>query len=694
MPTTFTLIDLAGSVALLLLGTQMVQTGMQRAFGAGLQSLLARSLSDRGHAFVAGMGTAAVLQSGTATRSMTAGLAATGRADLVPALAIMLGANVGATLIVQVLSFDVAAVSPALILVGVLMFRKASKTRAHDLGRALVGLGLMLIALHELLDLMTDYEDAPSLRVLLGVASTVPLVDVLLAASLSWAADSSVAAVLLVASLCSRNVVPPSTAFALVLGANLGAAIKPVLESPVPDDPAARRLPVGNLLVLVTGTALVLAALGPIGEFMVIMEPDNWRVVANFHMLFNVVLAVLFLPLLSPYGNLLSHLMPALVKVSTPPGSVHGDQTATPALRDAYDSAMRLSFRIEADPGEPLIADQQRLRERDRVAGRDIHRRDILDRVGSAARSRLPSRDNAADERRDNAHAAPEMFEWDKPGTRINVSESGRHTVVSTAPDGVQTRYGPARSIWLTLQDLRIVQQAESAGPDRQSILATYIQGTAHLDDGNLCVIGEPWTRQHVVSVTFGIRELNEGDRHGLREWQDVLGTTFSDVPLGTARLGYNADDHEIQDAGRWWASLHVPASSMQGLIEGIDAARLKDVKLALCLRNLYSITPEVSDARGGACVFLRPDSVNITGLPEVATGYVTHMEFEQASIRLRDPDDARSGNNDALPTREAHQQTEAVRVLDEKVGSLVILVKWLAALIAVLLAVLAFVRH
>jgi phosphate:Na+ symporter len=75
MPTTFTLIDLAGSIALLLLGTQMVQTGMQRTFGAGLQSLLAGSLRDRRHAFVAGMGATAVLQSGTAAGSMTAGLA-------------------------------------------------------------------------------------------------------------------------------------------------------------------------------------------------------------------------------------------------------------------------------------------------------------------------------------------------------------------------------------------------------------------------------------------------------------------------------------------------------------------------------------------------------------------------------------------------------------------------------------------
>ncbi|WP_321965248.1 Na/Pi symporter [Paraburkholderia sp. J7] len=697
MPTTFTLIDLAGSIALLVLGTQMVQTGMQRAFGVALQSLLARSLHDRGHAFIAGMGSAAVLQNGAVTGSMTAGLAAEGRVDLVPALAVMLGANVGATLIVQVLSFDVAAVSPALVLVGVLMFRKASNTRAHDLGRAFIGLGLMLIALHELLDLMTEYEDAPSLRVLLGAASTVPLVDVLLAASLSWAADSTVAAVLLVASLCAKNVVPPDTAFALVLGANLGAAIKPVLESAVPDDPASRRLPVGNLLILLIGAALVLAALGPIGRFMVSVQPDNGRVVADFHTLFNAVLAVLFLPLLSPYGNLLGRLMPAFIKVTDPAGSAHRDQTGMPVTTEAHDRPMRPALRIGADPGELLVGLPQRLRERDHVPGRDACRTDVLDRGDSGGRDRLPSRDafqDAEDGRRDNAHAGPEMRDTSTPRVRGGLPENGRRTVDVTTDRSVCMRYEPARSVWLTLQDLRIVRQAEPTGDEGQSVLATYIQGTAHLDDADLCVVGEPQTRQHAVSVTFAVRELNQGDHQGLREWQDELGIAFSDVPLGTARLGYNAADPEIQEPGQWWASFHVPASSMRGLIEGIDAARLTDVKLALSMRHLYSNAPEAAVTHGDPCVFLRPDSVNATGLPEVATGYVTHMAFEQARLRLCESDGIRPRDDDALPGGSGAQEAEAVRLLGEKVGSLVVLVKWLAALIAVLIAVFAFARH
>ena len=148
MDFSITLVNLAGSVALLLWGVHMVQTGVQRAFGARLRSLLGSALRNRFQAFLAGIGVTAILQSSTATGLMVTGFAAGGLVDLVPALAVMLGANVGTTLIVQVLSFNVAEVAPALILIGVLMFRRA-RAGPRDFGRVLIGLGLVLMALHQ-----------------------------------------------------------------------------------------------------------------------------------------------------------------------------------------------------------------------------------------------------------------------------------------------------------------------------------------------------------------------------------------------------------------------------------------------------------------------------------------------------------------------------------------------------------------
>ena len=231
MDTTLTLIDLAGSIALLLWGVHMVQSGIQRAFGPQLRRFLGRTLRDRFTSFLAGLGVTAVLQSSTATGLMVASFAAGGLVDLVPALAVMLGANVGTTLIVQLLSFEIARIAPLFVLIGVILFRRSSATRTRDLGRVAIGLGLMLFALQQLLALLTPFEDVPSLRLLLGAIATQPIIDVIIAAAVTWVAHSSVATVLLTMSLATQGVVPPHAAFALVLGANIGSALNPLLEA-------------------------------------------------------------------------------------------------------------------------------------------------------------------------------------------------------------------------------------------------------------------------------------------------------------------------------------------------------------------------------------------------------------------------------------------------------------------------------
>jgi phosphate:Na+ symporter len=405
MPVPFTLIDFAGWIALLLWGTHMVQSGIQRAFGARLRLVLNHALRNRVRAFLAGVGVTAVLQSSTATGLMTAGFAAGGLVDLVPALAVMLGANVGTTLIVQVLSFDVAAVSPVLILIGVLMFRRDTRTMAHDLGRVFIGLGLMLLALHQLLNLMTAYEDAPSLRMMLGAVSTSWFLDIILAAGLTWAAHSSVAIVLLIMSLASKGVVPPDAAFALVLGANLGTAINPMLEGPSGEDPANKRLPLGNLLTRVAGVAVIALALEPIGRFMVTLEPNNARAVADFHTLFNVAIAAIFLPLLTPYAKLVRRLLPRRIDAADPSQPLYLDPAAKETPVVALGAAAREALRLADVLEDMFLSVRDGLVKGDRRLLVDARRReDVLDKLNTAIKSYLTSLDpdelNETDQRR------------------------------------------------------------------------------------------------------------------------------------------------------------------------------------------------------------------------------------------------------------------------------------------------------
>jgi phosphate:Na+ symporter len=328
------LLDLMGGVALLLWGLHMVHSGVVRAFGSDLRRFLGTALRNRFLAFVAGVGVTALLQSSTATGLMTASFVTGGAVDLVPALAVLLGANVGSTLIVQALSFNVTAVTPLLFLVGVLAFKWGGQTRTRDLGRVAIGIGLILLSLHILLDTLAPAEDAPAVRTLLAAITSDSVLCVLIAAALTWAAHSSVTVVLLVMSLAYSGFVTPVAALALTLGANLGSAINPVVEGGQTGNPASRRLPLGNLLNRLVGCALALPFLHPIADVLSRIEPNQSRMTADFHTAFNLALALVFILPLNWIASLLTRLLPEGAKPNDLSVPLYLDETAlgTPSV--------------------------------------------------------------------------------------------------------------------------------------------------------------------------------------------------------------------------------------------------------------------------------------------------------------------------------------------------------------------------
>ena len=328
------LLDLLGGVALLLWGLHMVHSGIVRAFGSDLRRLLGTALRNRFLAFLAGITVTALLQSSTATGLMTASFVTGGAVDLAPALAIMLGANVGTTLIVQALSFNVTAVAPLLFLVGVIAFKRGGQTRMRDLGRVAIGIGLMLLSLHILLDTLAPAEDAPVVRTLLAAITSDPLLCVLMAAVLTWVAHSSVTILLLIMSLAYSGFITPVAALALTLGANLGSAINPVIEGSNNSNPASYRLPVGNLLNRLIGCAVALPFLHPIADALARFEPNASRMTADFHTAVNLALAVVFIFPLGWTASLLTRFLPERAKPSNPATPLYLDDAAlaTPSV--------------------------------------------------------------------------------------------------------------------------------------------------------------------------------------------------------------------------------------------------------------------------------------------------------------------------------------------------------------------------
>ena len=382
---TLVLLDLMGGVALLLWGLHMVQSGTMRAFGPDLRRLLSKALLNRFAAFGAGAGLTALLQSSTATGLMTASFAAEGVVGLVPALAIMLGANVGTTLIVQVLSFNIAAVAPVLFVVGLVAFRAGAQSRIKDLGRVAIGLGLMLLALHILIDSLAPAEDAPAVRALLRSITGDPVLCIVIAAAVTWAAHSSVATVLLIMSLAYSSFVTPAAAMALVLGANLGSAINPLFEGGRRADPASYRLPAGNLLNRLAGVVLFTPFLPMIAAKFPEVQPDMAKMTAEFHIAFNLALAIIFMPLLDPLAWLLSKMFTARAQVDDPsaPRYLDDNELETPALAlaDAARETLRMGDTVEVMLREVMGA----LMSNNRTTVIEVSRMDnIVDRLDEA----------------------------------------------------------------------------------------------------------------------------------------------------------------------------------------------------------------------------------------------------------------------------------------------------------------------
>ncbi len=314
------LLKIAGQVALLLWGTHMVTSGLLRGFGHRLQPWLERHLNGRFSAFLAGLGLTALLQSSTATGLMSASFAARGIMTLATGLAIMLGANIGTALVAQVLSFDVAAFAPILILLGYVGFRN-NHNQWRQWGRAGIGLGLMLLALHGLMETLTPLEQNDTFRTIVGALNEVPWLLMILAILITWMCHSSVAVVLFTASIAQIGLVEHVGLLAMVLGANIGGAIPPILET---TSTLGKRIPMGNALTRVIGVILCWPLLGVIAK----MASSDPRLVVDFHLGFNVALTIIAMPLLPLMGKFVERLLP-LIKEDDASVPLYLDPTLT-----------------------------------------------------------------------------------------------------------------------------------------------------------------------------------------------------------------------------------------------------------------------------------------------------------------------------------------------------------------------------
>src|SRR5688572_30276209 len=329
-----------GSVALLLWGVRMVRTGMTRAFGAALRRVISTYARTRIGAFFAGIGVTGILQSSTATTLLLASFAGRGLIALPLALAVILGADVGSAVVAQVFSLDVKWLWTVLVGLGVLVFMSSEADRARGVARIFIGLGLMLLALVHIGLAAAPLKDSWLFRSLLTGLAGEPLLGFIAAVAISWLVHSSLSIVLLVMSLAAAQALPVPLALALVLGANVGGALAPFLTlsgSP----PAGRRVPLGNLIMRFAVALPALFLVVPIAALLAYIETDPGRITINFHTAFNVLVALIFLPLVGFVAQLAVRVLPEQPQAADLGKPRHLDVSVLDTPSEALACAMR-----------------------------------------------------------------------------------------------------------------------------------------------------------------------------------------------------------------------------------------------------------------------------------------------------------------------------------------------------------------
>jgi phosphate:Na+ symporter len=289
----------------------------------------------------------------------------------------MLGADVGTALMTLVFSFDLSWLSPLLIFLGVTLFMRRESSQIGRFGQILIGLGLIILALQLIVLAAQPLTKGAGVKVIFGSLTGDVLLDMLVAAIFTMLSYSSLAVVLLTATLAASKVISLHVALGLVLGANLGSGLLAMLTT-LTSSPEARRVTLGNLLFRLLGCIIIVPLLPYIEELFASTPLDDAQVTVYFHLLFNVVIAVGFLFFTEKIARVAERLLPARHDADDPAKARYLDPSAldTPklAIGNAAREAMRLADFIEQMLNGMLAV----LKTNDRVLAEKIRKMDDI----------------------------------------------------------------------------------------------------------------------------------------------------------------------------------------------------------------------------------------------------------------------------------------------------------------------------
>jgi len=294
------LFSIIGGLGLFIFGMNYGSKGLVRAAGAKLRDLLFYLTKNRIMSLLIGILGTFILGSSTATSILLVRFASNGLINLFQALGVLLGADIGTTIAVQILAFNI--LDYAILIVGIGFFLMHLFPGFRNLGQAIFGLGLLFFSLRIMSLAAANLRYVPSFTTAIAYLSNYPILGIIVAGMVAFLLHSSAATIGIILILSFDALIDLPQAIPLILGANLGTVFSAMLAA---DRVDGRRVAFAHLTFKLLTIIIIFPFFSYIPRLINLIGGDTARQIANFHTVFNLFSAAIFLPLLRPVESFL-----------------------------------------------------------------------------------------------------------------------------------------------------------------------------------------------------------------------------------------------------------------------------------------------------------------------------------------------------------------------------------------------------
>ena len=293
------ILALMGGLGLFLYGMKLMSDGLEKAAGAKLRRILEIFTTNRLTGMLVGIFFTAVIQSSSAATVMVVSFVNSGLMNLYQAAGVIMGANIGTTVTSQLISLNLSALAPAIVMAGVVMVMFCKKTKIQRAGEVLLGFGILFMGLSGMSDSMSVLRESPQVVEIMS-SLTSHFLAVMVGLVVTTVLQSSSATVGIVLLLAQQGLLDIRICYFIIFGCNIGSCVSALLAA-INGKKIAKRAALIHLFFNIIGTGIMYVvfsfALEPITGFISMISHGNIaREVANAHTLIKLVEVLLLFP--------------------------------------------------------------------------------------------------------------------------------------------------------------------------------------------------------------------------------------------------------------------------------------------------------------------------------------------------------------------------------------------------------------